>query len=105
MNGERPAFNRRVPVQWFSLARLAAMLDFSPKQVRRWWRAGAFGPPADGAAADYFFVVGNGRGADVRISVRGYEFFLAQLQAARAADVVVMGRTPGEALRALRAVG
>ena len=99
-----PAHNRRVPMQWFSVSRLAAMLDVSPRSVRQWWRAGGFGPPAGESAADYFFVMGEGRGSDVRISVRGYEHFLAS-HAPEPVQVVVMGRTPGEARRALDAVG
>ena len=104
MNGERPGLNRRVPAQWFSLTRLAVMLDFDPSTVRAWWRAGRFGPPPDGDAADYFFVVGSGRGADVRISSRGYDYFLAH-STQSPQDVIVLGRTAGEARRALQVAG
>jgi len=104
MNGERPAFNRRVPAQWFSLSRLAVMLDFDAGTVRAWWRAGRFGPPPDGDAADYFFVIGQGKGADVRISSRGYDYFLVH-HTQSVPDVIVLGRTPGEARRALHVAG
>jgi hypothetical protein len=93
------AINRRAPVQWFSLQKLAWMLDFDVSAVRAWWRAGEFGPPNGAAAADYFFVRGAGRGADVRISMRGYEYFLQHHTASQAADVIVLARSPGEAQR------
>ena len=94
-------------LQWYRLQRLALMLDFDPKTVRRWWKEGRFGPPQGGRAEDYFFTVGDARGADVRISARGYEYFLAHhTQSSTAAPDVVTGRTPGEARRELlRVVG
>lgn len=53
---------------------------------------------------------GADRGADVRISARGVEYFIAtetrSVQSQRAEDVVVSGRSPGEAKRELlRVVG
>ncbi len=104
------SLNRRVPVQWFSLRRVALLLDFEVKSIRGWWKQGKFGPPDGGAAADYFFTVGEGKGADVRISARGLDFFMDHhTSSPTAADVVVSGRTPGEArrelLRVLRVVG
>ena len=99
MNGERPGISRRVPVQWFSLARLAVMLDFEPSTIRAWWREGQFGPPPGEAAGDYFFTRGEGKGADVRISSRGYEFFLQQHTSSPVADVIVLARSEGEARR------
>lgn len=95
-------------LQWFKLQRLALMLDFEPKTIRRWWKEGKFGPPEGGRAEDYFFTVGEGTGADVRISSRGYEYFLAHHTQSSAEMVapVVSGRTPGEARRELlRVVG
>lgn len=107
---EAITINRRQPVQWYSLRRVALMLDFDVKTVRRWWREGKFGPPAGGRAEDYFFTVGQGQGADVRISARGVEHFIVtetrSEQPQRAEDVVVSGRSPGEAKREiLRVVG
>jgi len=83
------------------------MLDFEAKCIRAWWKQGKFGPPIGEEAADYFFVVGEGKGADVRISERGLEFFRTHHTTSPAApDVVVSGRTPGEARRdLLRVVG
>ena len=100
---ESTPVNRRRPVQWFSLRRMALMLDFDAQTVRAWWKAGRFGPPVDGRAEDYFFTVGTARGADVRISSRGYEYFLAHHTQSNVApdDVVVSGRTQGEARREL----
>jgi hypothetical protein len=90
-------------MQWFSLSRLAVMLDFDVSTVRAWWRAGRFGPAPGQERSDYWFTIGAGRGSDVRISVRGYEFFLQELESGRVEierrPVVVSGRTEGEARR------
>lgn len=107
---EASTINRRLPVHWYSLRRVALMLDFDVKTVRRWWREGKFGPPAGGRVEDYFFTVGQGKGADVRISARGVEHFIASQTRSerpqRPEDVVVSGRSPGEARRELlRVVG
>lgn len=79
------------------------MLDFDSRAVREWWRSGEFGPPPGESAADYFFVRGEGRGADVRISSRGYEYWLRTHTQSKAADVIVLARSPGEARRKLAA--
>ena len=100
-----PAPPRRAAQQWFSLQHMAWLLDFDVSTVRRWWSQGRFGPPTDedGDAVElrssYWFTVGTGRGADVRISSRGYDFFLSQGSVMR--ELPVTARTEGEARRLL----
>ena len=95
----KPSPARRVAQQWYSLQHMAWVLDFSVGTVRRWWSQGRFGPPAGEEPSDYWFTIGEGKGADVRISSRGYDFFVSQGAVMR--ELPVTARTEGEARRLL----
>lgn len=92
----------RKPQQWFSLQHMAWLLAYDVSTVRRWWNEGRFGPPAGEERADYWFKSDESTGANVRLSSRAYDFFVSSR--AQPPRVAVVGRTEGEARRALNGV-
>lgn len=94
----------RVPQLWFSAATLALYLELSAPRVRELIRTGAFGPPRDDAGhaveAGTDYVIDHG--GDLRVSGRGYDFYIGRHPYLPPADTVV-ARTAGEARRKIDA--
>jgi hypothetical protein len=87
----------RVPDLWYSVSKVAFMLDFSDTTVRTWLREGRFFPPGPDGQPDKSTVMQVGN--DIRISARGVRHFEESHQYAY--DDGIKARNRAELMRKL----